>query len=52
MKKGDIFGNIFVIDIKERGSLQISNVNVTILHISKINIARWRLFKVLILYFL
>jgi hypothetical protein len=42
MKKGDIVGNIVVIDVKDRGRLQMS----------KINIARWRLLEIFFSYFL
>jgi hypothetical protein len=42
MKKGDVVGNIIVIDVKERGRLQMS----------KKNIARWILLEILFLDFL
>jgi hypothetical protein len=51
MTKGEIVGNIVVIDVKDRGSLQMSKINITSLQMSKINIARWRLLKVLFLDF-
>jgi hypothetical protein len=41
MTKGEIVGNIVVIDVKDRGRLQMS----------KINIARWRLLEILFLDF-
>jgi hypothetical protein len=41
MTKGEIFGNIFFIDVKDRGRLQMS----------KINIARWILLEILFLDF-
>jgi len=41
MIKGEIVGNIIVIDVKERGRL----------HMSKIKIARWKLPEILILDF-
>ena len=39
MTKGDIVVNIIVIDVKYRGRIQMS----------KINIARWRLLEILLL---
>jgi hypothetical protein len=51
MIKGEIVGNISIIDVKDMGSLQMSKINITSLHMSKINIARWRLLKVLLLDF-
>jgi hypothetical protein len=47
MTKGEIVGNIVVIDIKDRGTYNISKINITNLQMSKIKIARWRLLKVL-----
>jgi hypothetical protein len=41
MTKGEIVGNIVFIDVKDRGRL----------HMSKINIARWRLLEILFLDF-
>jgi hypothetical protein len=42
MTKGEIIGSIVVIDVKDMGRL----------HMSKINIARWRLLEILFLDFL
>jgi hypothetical protein len=42
MTKGEIVGNIVIIDVKDRG----------IRHISNINIAIWRLLEILFLDFL
>jgi hypothetical protein len=37
MTKGEIVGNIFFIDVKDRGRLQISKINISI----------WRLLEIL-----
>jgi hypothetical protein len=51
MTKGEIVGNIFFNDVKDKGILYISNINTTSLKMSKINIARRILLKVLLLNF-
>jgi hypothetical protein len=51
MTKGEIVGNIVVIDVKYRGSLQMSNINITSPKMAKTNLARWILLKVLLLDF-
>jgi hypothetical protein len=51
MTKGDIVENIIFIDVKDKGILHISNINITILYMSKIKITRWIFLKVLILDF-
>jgi len=45
-------GNIVVIDFKDNGSLQMSKINITILYMSNIKIARWIFLKVLLFHFL
>jgi len=50
IRENDV-GYIFVFDFKDRGSLKISKINITSLQMSKTNIARWILLKVLLLDF-
>jgi hypothetical protein len=51
MKKGDIVGNIVFIYFKGKRSLHISKINITSLYMTKINVARCKLLKVLFLDF-
>jgi hypothetical protein len=49
MTKGEIVGNIVFIYVKYRGAYKMSKINITSLHMSMINISRWRLLNVLFL---